>query len=125
MHQCQGVLASQEQESKTQERERMQEFRLKLVLLALNAKPNQPRRPSGRHNIGEMKMKNEPKTYHCKTWQDVANRIETAYVRIYQRCHIQTHQKVARQELQELNDDLQQMAKLADAACKELDSLGR
>jgi len=67
----------------------------------------------------------KPKTYHCKTWQDVANRIETAYPRIRNRAGARRSTEVERQELQELIEDLQQMAKIADASCVELDSLGR
>jgi hypothetical protein len=72
-----------------------------------------------------MKMKTKPKTYHCKTWQDVANLIEIRYPRLKSQTHERRSTELEKQMIAELLDDLHQMAKIADASCKELDSLGR
>ena len=63
-------------------------------------------------------MKNEPKTYHCKSWEDVANRIEIVYPRLKSATHEKRSTELEKQMIAELLDDLHQITKIADLASK-------
>ena len=63
-------------------------------------------------------MKNEPKNFHCETWEDVANRIEIVYPRLKSATHEKRSTELEKQMIAELLDDLHQMAKIADLASK-------